>query len=278
MKINIITGLSGAGKTQALKILEDFGFFCVDNLPASLIESFFRWYKKGKTKQPIALGLDIRTGRPAINEIIKRRKHLNIIFLEADVRTLINRYKTTRRKHPLGGALTSAVPKEKKLTIDIKNCANQVIDTSNLTLQELKQVLYKSLGISKKEKIAIQIISFGYRFGIPMESDIVFDVRFMRNPNYVKKLKYLTGLNVAVRRYIFAESHAKRFLGMLKKMLSFLLPRYVDEGKSYLTVAFGCTGGHHRSVAVACEIAGFIQSLGYDVRVLHRDKNKRLQE
>ncbi len=278
MKINVITGLSGAGKTQALKILEDFGFTCIDNLPAALIGSFFKWFKGMKTKKPIVLGLDIRTGRPAIDEIIRRRKSLNIVFLEADTKTLISRYSATRRKHPLGGFLTEAIPKERKLTSDIRNHAGIIIDTSNLTIQEFKQSLSRAFSIDIGDKVFINLISFGYKFGLPAESDLVFDVRFLKNPNYVKSLKYLTGLNPSVRRYVFAGQVAKRVLKMLKELVSFLIPEYIKEGKSYITLSVGCTGGHHRSVAVVYEMSRFIKGLGYEVGVSHRDKDKKLGE
>lgn len=283
MKITIVTGLSGAGKTQALKILEDLGFMCVDNLPPSLIGGFLDWAEETRIKRPVAIGIDVRTPslEKAIDEIKKREKNIRILFLEADKQTLINRFKTTRRKHPIPGSLSDAISKEIRITNKIKKHSDIVVDTTNLTLQELKHSLGKLFWDEIDPKVFkhfVQITTFGYRFGIPLESDLVFDVRFLKNPNYVKKLKYLTGLNKSVRDYVFNDSVAKKFLELIKKLLTFLIPNYIREGKSYLTISFGCTGGHHRSVAVGVVLAKFIRALGYEVKLTHRDIDKPLGE
>ena len=275
--LTIVAGLSGAGKTQALKILEDFGFYCVDNLPAVLTEHFLKWVGTEKSiKRPIVLGLDIRNPMliKSMKEHFRKIGECKIIFLEADNKTLINRYRVTRRRHPLGGELASAILRERKLTSEIKRNADNVIDTSNLTHQELEKILSTIFAIDKKKGFLIQIVSFGYKFSVPQECDMLIDVRFLRNPNYVRGLKYLTGLNRTVQNYILHDRVSREFFGKLLALLNFLMPKYVEEGKSYFSIGFGCTGGHHRSATVSERVAKILRNEGYRVRLFHRDIQK----
>ncbi len=326
----IITGLSGAGKTQALKILEDAGFYCVDNLPPQFVGNFISHLSSGtqsssdniKSISPsmVAIGLDIRgllfscamscksffaKKKPFANnrELISRNigeissdllknfqtyiprdKFTSIIFLEADKQTLLARYRITRRKHPIPGDLEKSIDIEKKILLRIRKLATIVIDTSNLSLQELKSAILKDVGLKNKNSpepahISVKVISFGYKFGLPSECDIIFDVRFLKNPNYVTRLKYLIGTHPRIERYIFGGvdgASAREFLRLLRNFFKFLLPRYISEGKNYLSIGIGCTGGHHRSVAVAVKVGKILKDMGYQTDVIHRDADKPL--
>lgn len=279
-KLNIITGLSGAGKTLALKILEDIGFYCVDNLPAQMADSFAAWLEKPGSPKEVAIvmdvrGIDARSGFvPARSAAVKPY----VIYLESDTATLLERYRVTRRRHPLGGDIKTAVERERQMLASVKKRADVVVDTSNLTAPELKNILEKNLGVARRGGLSARIISFGYKFGVPPECDLVFDVRFMKNPNYVKKFKYLTGAESSVAKYVFGDKDSLRFMKILERMMSFLVPRYVREGKNYLAVGIGCTGGHHRSVAVACRLADVLSRMGSQTTVFHRDAKKPLHE
>ena len=278
-KFYIVTGLSGAGKSQALKILEDLGFFCVDNLPVELIKYFADLCLSSKGKlDNVALGLDVRAGIASLESLNKVLQEVSgkgikyqILFFTANDRTLIQRFSETRRLHPLGRRILDGIKKERKLMQNIQSMAGRVIDTTMLTLGELKEILAKMLGISFLEKINISVLSFGYKYGLPMDADLVIDVRFLPNPNYVPILRSKTGLDSRVREYVERQKPAKEFFKRFLDMVKFLVPHYIREGKSCLSIAVGCTGGRHRSVVVAEHINDFLKSEKFSVKIYHRD-------
>lgn len=275
----IITGLSGAGKSQALKILEDMGFFCVDNLPVELLSRFTDLCVERHSRlRRVALGIDIRAGKPSLSslnkilgEIRKKGIQYRIIFFTANDSTLVQRYSETRRKHPLGRRIIDGIKRERALMETVLSLADQVIDTSNLTLAELKEILAKALGISFTKKIITSVLSFGYKYGMPLDADLVVDVRFLPNPNYLPSLREKTGQDIAVKKYVQRQKPTKEFFERFLDLLEFLIPKYIREGKSYLTVAIGCTGGRHRSVVVAEHVAQFLRKAKYQVKIYHRD-------
>jgi len=284
-KLVIISGLSGAGKSQVLNILEDNEYFCVDNLPVKLLDKFITLVRHTK-RDKFAISIDVRSVEN-VDELskvyekyfLKKETSIEIIkvFLEASVNVLIDRFSETRRKHPLGGKLISAIQKEQKILNKIKKISDIVIDTSNLNLSELKN---KVLGLLEKKfygELNINIISFGYKFGLPLNADLVFDTRFLPNPNYVDSLKDLTGKSKKVQQYLLKFDLTKKFLNFLEDFVSFLIPQVIKEGKNYFTICFGCTGGQHRSVALAEMIYKFLVNLkrknkyNYKVFISHRD-------
>lgn len=274
-----ITGLSGAGKSQALKILEDFGFFCVDNLPLALLPNFAKLcLQMGGKFRRVAIGMDIRVGEESLANIkdvmsaIKDKGiNYSILYFNANDETLLQRYSETRRKHPLGRTASEGIKKERRLMARIHQLADKEIDTSNLTLGELKEMMAKLMNISAGNQLLVSVVSFGYKYGLPQDADIVMDVRFMPNPNYIPGLRLKTGRDPEVRAYINRQRISKRFRKSFFGMLDFLLPLYVKEGKSYLTVAIGCTGGRHRSVMMAEAVKQFLKAKGYSVKIDHRD-------
>ncbi len=275
-KFFIITGMSGAGKSQALKILEDLGFFCVDNLPLSLVPEFIDLSLKRKFKN-VALGIDIRAGKSLsrFDEIIKYLKKRNVnykaIYFDANDSTLLQRYFETRRRHPLGRRVSEGIARERRLMSKIYSMSDKEIDTSSLNIGELKEVLAKELGISPGKVFSISLLSFGYKYGLPSDADLVIDVRFLPNPNYVKGLRTKTGRNGGVRQYVQKQRLYKIFFNKFSELVRFLLPKYIKEGKSYLTIAFGCTGGRHRSVVLAESMAKWLKKRKYFVKIYHRD-------
>lgn len=276
-KFYIITGISGAGKSQALKVFEDFGFYCVDNLPISLFDNFADMLAKSPHLQRVALGMDIREGRsiaslPSILRGFKERglEH-RILFLDASDATVIQRYSETRHRHPLGKKIDEAIREERKRLLPIKEIADKVIITSSMTLGELKEKLSETLELTRTREMTLAIVSFGYKYGLPMDADIVIDVRFLPNPNYVSKLRKLTGLSAGVARYIIGQPIARKFITDYLKLITGLLPHYVREGKSYLTIAVGCTGGRHRSVFLTHHMAQKLRSSGHPIQEFHRD-------
>jgi UPF0042 nucleotide-binding protein len=278
-KLYIITGISGAGKSQALKVFEDFGFFCVDNLPISLFDHFADILIKSKSPvmRRVALGMDIREGRSidTLPNILKRFKakglQYRVLFLDASDATVIQRYSETRHRHPLGKKIDQAIREERKRLLPIKEIADKVIITTNMTLGELKEKLSETLELTRTREMMLSIVSFGYKYGLPMDADIVIDVRFLPNPNYVPKLRKLTGLKPAVGRYIMAQPVARKFITDYLKLITGLLPHYVREGKSYLTIAVGCTGGRHRSVFITHYLAQKLRGSGHPIQEFHRD-------
>jgi UPF0042 nucleotide-binding protein len=278
----VVTGLSGAGKSVTLRALEDMGYFCIDNLPLPLLPSLFSLYRKwGHKLNRVAVGVDIRTGLPALEfkhslaHLKKEKLPFKILFLDCDNNTLLRRFSETRRRHPLSGSVANGIRRERRLLNDIKSVADKIIDTSRLTPTEVKEAVVETLGIRHPRGMAIVFTSFGYKHGLPLDADVVWDLRFMPNPNYIPRFKHKTGQNKAVARFVFENPVAKKFISSLKPLLLYLLERYASEGKSYLTVALGCTGGQHRSVAVAEKLAEIVRKESpYDVRVLHRDLPK----
>ena len=278
-KVFIITGISGAGKSQALKCFEDFGFFCIDNLPIAMLDRFTDIFVRSENLGRVALGMDIRErkfllGLPAILKRLKERGvDYRILFLDASDAVVIQRFSETRHRHPLGQKLDQAVREERRRLVPIKGVADKVIDTTNLTLGELKERLSETLGLTRANEMALNIVSFGYKYGLPLDADIVMDVRFLPNPNYIPRLRRLTGLDARIRHYLLDQTLTSRFLKDYFSLINNLLPHYMREGKSYLTIAVGCTGGRHRSVFITRNLAQMLRASGHSIQEFHRDIN-----
>lgn len=282
MEILIISGLSGSGKSKAASFLEDMGFYIVDNMPAGMILKFaeFCAASSGKYHQ-VALVYDVRTADSfdeflEVLATLRRREYsCKLLFLEAEVRTIIKRYKETRRLHPLQNqtdSLEAAVNQEIAMMAPVRAQADMVINSTNYSTARLRGELAVLFGKGQRDgNMTVNVESFGYKFGLPMEADLVFDVRFMPNPFYIDALREGTGLDKPVRDYVFSFRETEEFMRRLRDLMQFVLPLYQEEGKTVLVVAVGCTGGHHRSVAVAHALASFITSLGYRVTENHRD-------
>ena len=284
MKLVIVTGMSSAGKTVALKMLEDIGFYCVDNLPISLVDKFVQLVSGGTDIKKTALGLDIRSGEELENldEILENWRgsdvDVQVLFLDANDAVLIKRYKETRRVHPLAGAgrLENGIEKEREKLAFLKNEADYIIDTSMLLTRELRKELEKIfLQDARYKNMYVTVLSFGFKYGIPEDADLVFDVRFLPNPYYDEHLRPLTGQVQAVRDYVMRGTTAEIFLKKLYDMIDFLLPNYINEGKNQLVIAVGCTGGKHRSVTIARALYEHLEAVGeYGIRIDHRDIEK----
>ena len=284
MKLVIVTGMSGAGKTIALKMLEDIGFYCVDNLPISLVDKFVQLVSGGTDIKKTALGLDIRSGEELgnLDEILENWRgsdvDVQVLFLDANDAVLIKRYKETRRVHPLAGAgrLENGIEKEREKLAFLKNEADYIIDTSMLLTRELRKELEKIfLQDARYKNMYVTVLSFGFKYGIPEDADLVFDVRFLPNPYYDEHLRPLTGQVQAVRDYVMRGTTAEIFLKKLYDMIDFLLPNYINEGKNQLVIAVGCTGGKHRSVTIARALYEHLEAVGeYGIRIDHRDIEK----
>ena len=284
MKLVIVTGMSGAGKTVALKMLEDIGFYCVDNLPISLVDKFVQLVSGGTDIKKTALGLDIRSCEELENldEILENWRgsdvDVQVLFLDANDAVLIKRYKETRRVHPLAGAgrLENGIEKEREKLAFLKNEADYIIDTSMLLTRELRKELEKIfLQDARYKNMYVTVLSFGFKYGIPEDADLVFDVRFLPNPYYDEHLRPLTGQVQAVRDYVMRGTTAEIFLKKLYDMIDFLLPNYINEGKNQLVIAVGCTGGKHRSVTIARALYEHLEAVGeYGIRIDHRDIEK----
>ena len=278
----IITGLSGSGKATVLKAFEDLGYYAVDNLPIGLIPKFAELTKEAPNVRRAALVIDIREGQtlkqfPAIFKKLRHRVAATLLFLEADDRTLVRRFSETRRPHPLGrdASVFKSLRTEREQLAPIRAVADHIINTSKFNVHELKEVIGdKFQGNREEANIRIDITSFGYRHGVPPDSDLVFDVRFLPNPNYIPTFKNLTGRNPSVARYIRSFPQSIEFIDRISELLIYLIPHYIREGKSYLTIAFGCTGGHHRSVMIASEIRKRLARAGFKVKETHRDVNR----
>jgi UPF0042 nucleotide-binding protein len=275
----IITGLSGSGKLTVLKALEDLGYYAVDNLPVGLIPKFAELAKDAPNVRRAALVIDIREGQtlknfPAIYQRLRRRVPATLLFLEADDRTLLRRFSETRRPHPLGteSSVLKSIRIERKRLAPIRKVADHIINTSKFNVHELRDVVGDKFRDGGGEaNIRIDITSFGYRYGVPQDSDLVFDDRFLPNPNYIPEFKKLTGRHPRVARYIRSFPQTVEFIDRISDLLVYLIPHYIREGKSYLTIAFGCTGGHHRSVMIASEIHKRLARAGFKVKETHRD-------
>ncbi len=278
----IITGLSGSGKGTVLKCLEDLGYYSVDNLPIDLIAKFAQLTEEAPNIRRAALVVDIREGEalrkfPALYRRISRKLPTTLIFLEAGDDSLVRRFSETRRPHPLGThrSVARSVQFEREQLQPIRAIADHIIDTSKFNVHELREVISQSFeGAKPGARVMVNVTSFGYRHGVPTDSDLVFDVRFLPNPNYIPEFKERTGKHPAVARYIRSFPQTTEFIERISQLLIYLLPHYIDEGKSYLTIAFGCTGGHHRSVMIASEIRKRLEKAGYRAKETHRDIQK----
>ena len=276
-RIFILTGMSGAGKSQALKIFGDFGFYCVDNLPLALFKNFIDYIATTSGHDNIALGIDMRAGDalkdlPDLVRTIKNNAFdIKVVFLDASDACLIRRFSETKHRHPIHKKLAAAIAHERKALSKILTVADKVIDTSNLKLGELKEKLSELLGSTRTEQMQISVVSFGFKHGILQDCDIVMDVRFLPNPYYVPALKNKTGLDKPVQEYILSFKETQEFATKFTSLVKYLIPKYIKEGKSYLTIAMGCTGGKHRSVFMAHELVKRLNEAGLTASEFHRD-------
>ena len=286
MQFVIVSGLSGAGKSKTASFLEDLGFYCVDNMPADLIPQFAQLCLATKGRyERVALVTDVRGSLTfeglfkALDSLDQMHLQFTILFVESDTDVIIKRYKETRRKHPLtkdGTDLLAAVERERALLEPIRNRANAIINTSALSTAKLRgEVINLVAGDLKDRAMTVSVVSFGFKYGLPMDADLVFDVRFLPNPYYIAELKQKTGLDQEVRDFVFSYQQTKDFVEKVEDLLAFCLPSYVDEGKTNLVIAVGCTGGKHRSVSVARELGDFAAKRGYATTVSHRDLGRR---
>ncbi len=283
MEILVISGLSGAGKSSAASCLEDIGYYTVDNMPAAIIPKFAEFSAESDGRYDrVALVNDIRGGVDSFHELLEVIDRLReggtvcrLLYLEADTQAIIKRYKETRRRHPLmedGATIEDAVKRETELLRPLRERADFVIDTTQLSAANLRAELYRLFAEKgQKSRMSVSVVSFGYKYGVPLEADLVFDVRFMPNPYYVPELRYKTGMDDEVYHYVFSFPQTKEFLSKLEQMLAFLLPLYQEEGKAMLVVAVGCTGGRHRSVSIARAVTEYLNKLGYAAYENHRD-------
>lgn len=285
MEFVIISGLSGAGKSKAASFMEDMGFFCVDNLPAPLIPKFAELGMAGTGEYDrVVLVTDVRSGTnfSALFQSLEALKGMKcpyrILYMDASDDVIIKRYKETRRSHPLAeecDSLEGAIALERRMLAPLRERAEFVVDTSDLSTAKLRGELLRLFGRGSQEgAMTVSVTSFGFKYGLPLEADLVFDVRFMPNPFYMEDLRPRTGLDQAVADYVFHFPQTQDYMRRLEDLLAFSLPLYAEEGKTSLTIAVGCTGGHHRSVAVTHALAGFIHGLGYQVLENHRDMTR----
>jgi RNase adapter protein RapZ len=299
MQFVIITGISGSGKSLALRVFEDMGFYCVDNMPPALIPQLASLCLgdgpqgsevrgQGSGSSPcdarVACVTDVRAGihlaelGPALLELEQRGVTPQFLFLDASDSVLVNRFKETRRKHPLlvaSGGILGSIAAEREMLKELKERADKVIDTSDYNPRALSRTLSELFGANgSREGLTINVISFGFKHGLPLDADLVFDVRFLANPHYVRELRWQDGRDEAVRSFVMQDPLTPPFLEKLFDLVGFTLPEYVAEGKAYLTIAIGCTGGRHRSVMVAEELAAFLRGKGYEPLVHHRDAKK----
>ena len=286
MRFVIVTGMSGGGKSTALKMLEDAGYYCVDNLPVSLLDKFVELTSLPDSEiTKVALGLDARAGQSflEVTDVIaglkERGYHIEILFMDCSEATLIKRYKESRRVHPLAveGRIEDGVSKEREILKDIHKMSDYVIDSSKLLTRELKEELDRIFVTGEGyNNLIVTVMSFGFKHGIPSDADLVFDVRFLPNPYYIDELKHKTGLDKEVRDYVMSYAEAEAFLNQVEDMLTFLLPNYVKEGKYRLVVGIGCTGGKHRSVTLAEGLYNRLRDQGgYGINLQHRDVDYR---
>jgi len=277
----ILTGLSGSGKGSVLNTFEDLGFYCVDNLPVALIPTFSELYVEGVEIERAALLVDAREGEqidklPTIYRKLSAEQPATLVFVEASDEVLKRRFSETRRPHPLshGGSIAEGIAAERHRMAPIRRLADVIIDTSKFTVHELRQFIIDKFQRPGSRPLLVSVVSFGFRYGIPSDADLVFDVRFLPNPHFVPKLRPFSGKDPKVARYIRSFPQTGEFLRRIESLLSYLIPLYIREGKSYLTVALGCTGGRHRSVALAEVIRRYLQKKKYSAKVVHRDIEK----
>ncbi len=281
MRMVVVTGLSGSGRSAALKAFEDMGYYCVDNLPLSLLKAFVDFSQSTEAAYLAAIGIDVRekdfsrTFPALFGELRAGGRAVEMLFLDASDQTLVRRFSETRRPHPLARGVTpllDAIRAERSELNEVKKLADRVIDTSDYTVHDLRQAVEREYaGGAASRPMVITIVTFGYKFGVPFDLDLMFDLRFLPNPHFVPDLRPHTGEDARVRDYVMAKPDSGEFLSRLLGFLTYLLPRYKSEGKSYLTIGFGCTGGRHRSVALSLLIAEQLRLQGYEVTVKHRD-------
>jgi UPF0042 nucleotide-binding protein len=280
-EVVIITGVSGAGKSQAIKCLEDIGFFCIDNLPTTLIPTFVRLCTQSEHAiERVALVIDVREGEflTPLFDILKTLRAeahvVKIVFLDASNEVLVRRFSESRRPHPLaaGQSALTGIATERQMLTRIRGEADLIIDTSTLTIHDLKRFLSRAFMIERPmAKIALSLVSFGYKHGLPFDADVVFDTRFLPSPHFIDDLRPLTGLDSQIGEFLMRVSVTKPYLERLMELLDFVIPLCEEEGRAYLTIALGCTGGHHRSVFFVEQLAGHFRERGYQVNVRHRD-------
>ncbi len=279
----LLTGLSGSGKGSVLKTFEDLGFYCVDNLPVGLISQFSELYAENEEAQRAALLVDAREGAqlrrlPAIYRRLRREHPATLVFVEASEDALLRRFSETRRPHPMGRGVSvrEGIRREQQLMAPIRKLADAILDTTKFNVHELRRLITRRFEHPQAQArpVLTSVVSFGFRHGVPSDADLVFDVRFLPNPHFVRHLRAYTGRDPRVQRYIRSFKQTGEFLRRVQGLLLYLLPHYIREGKSYLTVAFGCTGGRHRSVMMAEVVARALKKAGYEARVVHRDAER----
>jgi UPF0042 nucleotide-binding protein len=278
----ILTGLSGSGKRSVLNTFEDLGFYCVDNLPVALIPTFSELYEGGRGEvERAALLVDAREGAqiaqlPGIYRMLSSERAATLVFIEASDAALQRRFSETRRPHPLGkgGSIADGIREERRRMAPIRRLADVIIDTTKFSVHELRQLIIDRFQGPGRRPLLVSVVSFGFRYGIPADADLVFDVRFLPNPHFVPRLRPFSGKDPRVARYIRSFPQTGEFLRRIESLLGYLIPHYIREGKSYLTIALGCTGGRHRSVALAETIRRALQRKGYSAKVVHRDLDK----
>lgn len=278
----LLTGLSGSGKGSVLNTFEDLGFYCVDNLPVALIPTFTELYEQSRGEiERAALLVDAREGQqieklPALYRKLNSEHPATLVFIEASDEALMRRFSETRRPHPLGSGLSiqEGIREERRRMAPIRRVADVVIDTTKFNVHELRQLIIDRFQNPGRRPLLISVVSFGFRYGIPADADLVFDVRFLPNPHFVQRLRPFTGRDPRVARYIRSFPQTGQFLRRIESLLAYLIPHYIREGKSYLTIALGCTGGRHRSVALAEVIRRGLRHRGYSTKVVHRDLDK----
>ncbi|HEX9760438.1 MAG TPA: RNase adapter RapZ [Candidatus Acidoferrales bacterium] len=281
-QIVIVTGLSGSGKGTVLNAFEDLGFYCVDNLPVQLIASFCELYLRSESEvERAALLVDAREGEnmallPGIARQLKRQYNLTLVFIEASDDALVRRFSETRRPHPMGREVSVAqgIRRERRLMAPIRKLADIVVDTTKFNVHELRQFVTDRFQQAGRRPLVVSVVSFGFRYGVPSDADLVFDVRFLPNPHFVPQFRPYSGKNPRVARYIRGFHQTGEFLRRIEGLLAFLVPHYIREGKSYLTISFGCTGGRHRSVMMAESVAKTLARRGFAAKVVHRDIEK----
>ncbi|MBL7574739.1 UPF0042 nucleotide-binding protein [Peptoniphilus asaccharolyticus DSM 20463] len=277
MEIFVVTGMSGSGKSGALNVFEDLGYFAMDNLPPALVPKFAEMACKSDTMNKVCVVVDVRSGEffedfsKSLLELRAQNINYKLLFLDAREEVLVNRYKEKRRPHPLDKSILNGIRKEAKMLEDIKTEAEYIIDTSDLSMKQFREKMLELVDLKIDEVLKISVTSFGFKNGILLDGDIIFDVRFLPNPYYIPELKKLSGQNSETKDFVLSHSVTSVFLSKCIDMLKFLIPNYIAEGKSVLSIGIGCTGGFHRSVVITNEIGVKLKELGYSVEVNHRD-------
>ena len=279
----IITGLSGAGKTNAIRAFEDWHYFCIDNLPPSMLSETVAMIKAAGSISRLALGMDVRSGMlfdllmPALDDLADKESRPFIVFLDADTPTLVNRFKETRRRHPMAseGMLVETIQAERARLVPMRERADIIIDTSSLSVKDLQDALAQRVNPDgPRDRFTVHIVSFGYKYGIPMDADLLMDVRFLPNPHYLPDLRALTGMDPLVREFVMKHDVSRVFFEQFSNLLVYLIPKYEEEGKTNLVVGIGCTGGRHRSVTLAEILCSSLTEKGFSADVRHRDAER----